>query len=234
MPSLTHSMSDAAGRDGIHGLVNIVERLGIECPWTRKQNCDDMIYYARKEILEVEDVFRDARKRGENVDAKELTKELGDVLFDALMMIEVTRRSHPEVNVDACAASALEKLRRRAPYMFNGKGTSSIEEAEAGWQAAKQAERAAEMAAAPAAATPPAQSSTHAREAAANDAASELALQNSLPPLPRPAPTDLSQPALLAGKDSEAEDDGGLGEWERDFKSAAGPPSEDDDSEEEW
>ena len=80
----------------IQALVQLVERLGAECPWTKQQDCHDMIYYTRKELLEVEDVFRGASKGRGSVDAADLTKELGDVLFGALMMIEVTRRNHSQ------------------------------------------------------------------------------------------------------------------------------------------
>ena len=223
----------------IQALVQLVERLGAECPWTKQQDCHDMIYYTRKELLEVEDVFRGASKGRGSVDAADLTKELGDVLFDALMMIEVTRRNHSQVSINACAASALDKLRRRAPYMFDGKGASSIEEAEAGWQAAKQAERDAEKASAAAAS---AERQSGVAAAPANSVPAEGAQADALqstrkPPSSRPPQGHqtpaLAEPARAAPPGdvlSESDDDGGLAEWESDFKKAAGPPSEDEDS----
>jgi hypothetical protein len=65
--------------------------------------------------------------------------QLGDVLFDVLMMIEVSRRDHPNVTLEACCASACAKLERRAPYLF-GAPAMTIAEAEAAWQAGKSKE----------------------------------------------------------------------------------------------
>ena len=110
-------------------LESLVHRLGRECPWTRAQDASDMIYHTRKELLEVEEVFRDAKRRGDSSapDSKELTKELGDVLFDVLMLIEVTSREHQGVSLEACKASACAKVRKRCPYIFDGKGAKTIE-----------------------------------------------------------------------------------------------------------
>ena len=115
------------------GLAAIVSRLGKECPWTKKQDTHDMIYHARKELLEVEDVFRSAKRDGKGLDTHALTKELGDVLFDVMMMIEVTSREHPAVTLEACTASACQKVRKRCPYIFGGARANTIEEAEAAW-----------------------------------------------------------------------------------------------------
>ena len=189
-------------------LASHVDRLGVVCPWTRQQKASDMMYYLRSEILEVEKELRQ-----DTVDGEALSKELGDVLFDALMLIEVAKRDHPKVSLDACTASACAKLRRRCPYIFDGPSVSTIEEAEAGWQAAKRAER-DEEATVPlerVAAPPP-----------------------PLPPSPAPAPVLPAKPAaaskrvVVAIDDDGDGDDGGLDEWERDFRRGTGPPSESD------
>jgi len=118
-------------------LATLVGRLGRECPWTKSQNTADMLYWTRKECLEVEDVLRT-----KEVDGDELTKELGDVLFDVLMMIEVSGRDRPAITLESCAASACSKLKRRSPYLFYGSVPATVEEAEAAWQAGKQLEQA--------------------------------------------------------------------------------------------
>ena len=118
------------GSSSLTALTGHIARLGVECPWTKKQATADMLFYLRKEIIEVEEELRK-----DDVDVHALTKELGDVLFDALMAIEVTRRAHPEVTLEACAASANTKLERRCPYIFGGPPVATVEEAEAGWAA---------------------------------------------------------------------------------------------------
>ena len=118
-------------------LATLISRLGQTCPWTRAQGPQDMLFWTRKECLEVEEVIR----KPAPIDTKALTKELGDVLFDVLMMIEVTGREH-DVTLESCCASACEKLRQRSPYLFSGASPKSIEEAEAMWQAGKRQEAA--------------------------------------------------------------------------------------------
>jgi NTP pyrophosphatase (non-canonical NTP hydrolase) len=120
-------------------LATLISRLGQSCPWTRAQSPRDMLFWTRKECLEVEEVIR----KPAPIDSKALTKELGDVLFDVLMMIEVSGREH-EVTLESCCASACEKLRQRSPYLFSGASPKSIEEAEAMWQAGKRQEAADE------------------------------------------------------------------------------------------
>ena len=69
---------------------------------------------------------------------------LGDVLFDVLLLIRVAARdlSPAAVSLEACAAAACAKLRRRAPYVSGAAVPASPEEAEAWWQRTKEAEKA--------------------------------------------------------------------------------------------
>jgi hypothetical protein len=57
--------------DSYSSLRDLVGRLGRECPWTKAQRTHDMLYYTRKECLEVEEVLRSPQ-----VDGVELTKEV--------------------------------------------------------------------------------------------------------------------------------------------------------------
>ena len=61
----------------------LVEDLGRRCPWTAAQQAGDMLYYTRRELIEVEEVLR--KRQG---DAR-LAEEVGDVLFDALLLAQV-------------------------------------------------------------------------------------------------------------------------------------------------
>ena len=67
--------------------------------------------------------------------------ELGDVLFDTLLLIQVSSRDHG-VSLEMCAASAVAKLRKRSPYIFDGgPEVATAADAQALWQASKRAER---------------------------------------------------------------------------------------------
>ena len=180
--------------------------------------------------------------RSKEVDSGELVKELGDVLFDVLMMIQVAGRAHPAVTLQSCAASACKKLERRSPYLFSGVPVTSLAEAEAAWQAGKQSERdAAQMVDAVAMPSHPSLPTT---ASPAEDAASSAtAMMQSLDVagLLVPSGRERSGPAKwladLPGQPSSAnaeeeDDDGsldGLAEWDRDFKRGVGPPSEESD-----
>ena len=241
-------MSSATSLDT---LATLVGRLGRECPWTKSQNTADMLYWTRKECLEVEEVLRT-----KEVDGDELTKELGDVLFDVLMMIEVSGRDRPAITLESCAASACGKLRRRSPYLFFGSVPATVEEAEAAWQAGKQLEQ-TEAGAQPM--PPPASPASH--------QSTPIQAPPSAPvePVPMPVPERQGQqPPPPAGRgsrlvtigaaarsagtgstislpagamdlshDEDEDEDVGLTEWERDFRRGAGPPSESEDDDDE-
>jgi NTP pyrophosphatase (non-canonical NTP hydrolase) len=130
-------------------LTRLVQRLGDgECPWTKQQSAADILFYLRTEMIEVEEVLRKQHKRpasGPEL-AQDLIGELGDVLFDALLLIRVCERDQPGVSLQSVCDSANRKLQRRCAYLFDGSGVASMEDAEAAWQAAKQVERQAEAA----------------------------------------------------------------------------------------
>ena len=101
------------GETPLAELARLVARLGAECPWTRAQNTSDVVRYTRAELLEVEQAASRSwseAEAGEQTD--ELAGELGDVLFNALLLIEVARRERPQLSVDTSAAAAVRKLRR--------------------------------------------------------------------------------------------------------------------------
>ena len=175
-------------------LGSLVEDLGRRCPWTAAQQAGDMLYYTRRELLEVEEVLR--KRQG---DAR-LAEEVGDVLFDALLLAQVCTRDHAAVSVDACCASAIAKLRRRCPYMFGGEEAQTREEAEAQWQRAKRTEKAGGEAGgeAPPPTTERAAARAEARAAeAAASAASAVAVATA-PTAPHAVPAAAVRAAVVA------------------------------------
>ncbi len=180
-----------------------VRKLGRICPWTAKQKVDDMLYWTRREILEVEEVLRrdDEEHRRAN-----LTAELGDVLFDVLMAIEVAGRDHG-LEIGEVCASANAKLRRRSPYIFpDGEPVASVAEAEAAWLKGKAAEKSdgAAVGAPPSTSAPPRAGSPAkkaAGEAAAPPpaaAAEKVSGAPATPPRSAPPPPDAASPPPLS------------------------------------
>ena len=119
-------------------LARKIDQLGDECPWTAAQRPEDMLFHLRSEIMETEAALRE-----KSVDAEALTKELGDVLFCALLLARVCEREHG-ASLPAVADAAVAKLRRRAPYVFGGPPATTLEEAERQWLDGKAAEKAVE------------------------------------------------------------------------------------------
>ncbi|KAL1504378.1 hypothetical protein AB1Y20_010784 [Prymnesium parvum] len=122
-------------------LAATVDRLGAECPWTAAQKSEDMMHYLRKECLEVEEVLLGARSRP--VDKANLTQELGDVLFDVLLLIRVSARDHG-IDLESCCTSAVEKIERRCPYLSDpALRAATASDATRLWSQAKLAEQTA-------------------------------------------------------------------------------------------
>lgn len=212
--------------DSLTTISGMVQALGHGCPWTKAQRCEDMMFWMRKELIEVEEVLRAADGAGGNpvkpVDGNELIKELGDVLFDALMMIQCAKAQFPGsgVSVEACAASACVKIKRRCPYIFDKEheGATTVADAERAWQAAKQKERVAAEGDVSAATTAP-----------AAPAWLEVLVTAAKPAAPETCGTDSQHSSnIQAIRDAPDNmdgdsDDGGLGAWEADYVVNEGP-----------
>ena len=137
------------------------------------------------------------------------------MLFDVLMMIEVTKREHPGVTLEACSASAVKKLERRAPYIFPGNApAASVEEANKAWEAGKRAER------------DKAAGATSAREVPESPPSKLQAAEPTTATAPvRQEPTAGAARPIELFDVGDDDGDGGLSEWEKDFHRDAGPPS---------
>ena len=139
---------DVDGGDGGEGCASLAElaacvaRLGRECPWTAEQSVGSVLAFLVDECSEADEVWR-ALERSSATPTHELQteiqSELGDVLFNALLAVEVCSRAlAPSAGAGGCApltletvaSSALDKLRRRYPPLFDG-SLSAISAAEA-------------------------------------------------------------------------------------------------------
>lgn len=145
-------------------LLEVVNELAAGCVWTQSIAPLDMLHQLRSECDEVElEVTRLLPKGTSQAEpavchgrdgrgcTRALVAELGDVLFDALMVHAVFTR---EFKLDPQAAwkSACRKVEGRTPYMTWGDGSAradTVEQAEAHWQASKRREKLAAAASLP-------------------------------------------------------------------------------------
>lgn len=120
-------------------LTAVVSRLHKACPWTLTQSTTDMVAHTRNELAEVEEAMAACTGAGgaeAGAPARaHLEAELGDVLFNVLMLIEAASKEHGTAGLEEVSERSILKLRRRAPYAFEGgPAVATTAEAELLWQ----------------------------------------------------------------------------------------------------
>ena len=113
----------------------IVQRLRGDdgCPWDRAQTPESMRPYLVEETYEVLDAI-------ESGDPEELRKELGDLLFQVVLLAEMGRQAG-HFDLDEVAAGIAEKMVRRHPHVFEEGHVEDDAGTVAAWEARKARER---------------------------------------------------------------------------------------------
>jgi len=110
------------------------------CPWTAEQDAMGIIHHAKDELDEIAEEI----VLGDASGVRALESELGDLLFNTLLLINLCERDGlGGASLEGAAASASAKLRRRAPFLFGvGQRPQTPAEANAIWKAVKKQEKA--------------------------------------------------------------------------------------------
>jgi len=119
------------------------------CPWVAKQTPSSLLGWLRSEVEEVAEQLEEVQVGKGGVESKEkLEAELGDLAFDALLLISVCRRDHHSARPESPYKRVSDKVRRRVPYIWGtaGEKADNAEEAEAHWQRVKAEEKLEDMA----------------------------------------------------------------------------------------
>ncbi|PIR55596.1 nucleotide pyrophosphohydrolase [Candidatus Peregrinibacteria bacterium CG10_big_fil_rev_8_21_14_0_10_36_19] len=103
------------------------------CPWDRKQTIASMLEHAEEEIHEV-------RQAIENGDHDNLKEELGDVLFQLVMIAQIAKE-HEYFNMDDVIAGIHHKIISRHTWVFGDDKASTPEEALELWRLNKEKEK---------------------------------------------------------------------------------------------
>ncbi len=117
-------------------LVQIVAKLRSEngCPWDRDQRPDTMRPYLMEETHEVIEAI-------DSGDPDALKKELGDLLFQIVLIAQMHSEAGDFEMDDVCKAIA-EKMERRHPHVFDPNYIQGDDEGSVGaWEARKAKER---------------------------------------------------------------------------------------------
>ncbi|MGW1032094.1 nucleoside triphosphate pyrophosphohydrolase [Streptomyces antibioticus] len=116
-------------------LVQVMDRIRVECPWSSRQTHQGLAKYAVEESYELVEAIEDG-------DRDELREELGDVLLQVVFHARIAEED-PEApfSVDDVAATIVSKLIHRHPHVFGSATATTPEEVRDHWLRTKAAEK---------------------------------------------------------------------------------------------
>jgi NTP pyrophosphatase (non-canonical NTP hydrolase) len=91
----------------------VVDAVTTQCPWTRTKTPEDLLEFTRSELDEIAEELEPV-----GVDAARLEDELGDLMFDCLLLTAVCQKEGHRVTAGGAAARAAQKVIRRCPHVF--------------------------------------------------------------------------------------------------------------------
>ncbi len=122
-------------------LIEVIDRLRRECPWTARQTHESLAPYVLEEAQETFETL-------ESGDSEHLREELGDLLMQVVFHARIAAEVEGW-DVDDVAAGITAKLIRRNPHVFAPETLEQVpttsEEIDAQWQRIKQQERSGEI-----------------------------------------------------------------------------------------
>ncbi|MEU7553776.1 nucleoside triphosphate pyrophosphohydrolase [Streptomyces sp. NPDC044571] len=116
-------------------LVQVMDRVRRECPWTSAQTHQGLAKYAMEEAYELVEAI-------EAGDREELREELGDVLLQVVFHARIAQEDPQEpFSIDDVAGSLVEKLIHRHPHVFGDAEALTADDVRAHWQRTKAVEK---------------------------------------------------------------------------------------------
>ncbi|MFD3530068.1 nucleoside triphosphate pyrophosphohydrolase [Streptomyces sp. NPDC058664] len=116
-------------------LVQIMDRIRRECPWSSRQTHKGLAKYGIEEAYELVEAIEEG-------DRKELREELGDVLLQVVFHARIAEEDPEEpFSVDDVAGTIVEKLIHRHPHVFGDATAETPEEVKAHWLRTKAVEK---------------------------------------------------------------------------------------------
>ncbi len=103
------------------------------CPWDRKQTNLSLLPKMQEEVAEVAEALVED-------DFDHLPEELGDVLLNVLMQVEIADEAK-KFTLDDVMKTLVDKLIRRHPHVFGDEELTTPEEVLARWQEIKKQEK---------------------------------------------------------------------------------------------
>ncbi|WP_037677101.1 nucleoside triphosphate pyrophosphohydrolase [Streptomyces griseus] len=153
-PTLTDGLARLAGSGRVHmpelellpasydlpgarllDLVQVMDRIRAECPWSSQQTHKGLAKYGIEEAYELVEAIEDG-------DRDELREELGDVLLQVVFHSRIAEED-PDTpfSIDDVAGTIVAKLIHRHPHVFGDETASTPEEVKEHWLRTKAVEK---------------------------------------------------------------------------------------------
>ncbi|MGW0933205.1 nucleoside triphosphate pyrophosphohydrolase [Streptomyces sp. NPDC002644] len=116
-------------------LVQVMDRVRADCPWTSQQTHEGLAKYALEEAYELVEAIETGNR-------EELREELGDVLLQVVFHARMAEEDEEEpFSVDDVAGGLVAKLIHRHPHVFGEESAATPEEVEEHWLRTKAVEK---------------------------------------------------------------------------------------------
>ncbi|MFI3320966.1 MAG: nucleoside triphosphate pyrophosphohydrolase [Rikenellaceae bacterium] len=114
-------------------LLEVLDRLRVECPWDRKQTFDSLKSNTVEECFELIDAIN-------NGDYPNICEELGDMLLHIVFYAKMGDEKG-EFNISDVIEGVNSKLIRRHPHVFAGQSVDGSDEVVKNWEQIKKSEK---------------------------------------------------------------------------------------------
>ncbi|MGX1131182.1 XTP/dITP diphosphohydrolase [Streptomyces glaucescens] len=116
-------------------LVQVMDRIRAECPWSSRQTHKGLAKYGIEEAYELVEAIEDG-------DRDELREELGDVLLQVVFHARIAEEDPEEpFSIDDVAGGIVAKLIHRHPHVFGDEEAATPEEVKEHWLRTKAQEK---------------------------------------------------------------------------------------------
>ncbi|MDW4906002.1 nucleoside triphosphate pyrophosphohydrolase [Streptomyces sp. ADMS] len=120
-------------------LVQVMDRIRLECPWSSRQTHKGLAKYGIEEAYELVEAIEEG-------DRDELREELGDVLLQVVFHARIAEEGSEEegtapFSIDDVAAGIVTKLIHRHPHVFGDETASTPEDVKEHWLRTKAQEK---------------------------------------------------------------------------------------------
>ncbi len=115
--------------DAFQRLLDIMDRLRVECPWDKKQTIESLRHLTIEEVFELSQAIVDE-------DYQDVKKELGDIIMHIVFYSRIAQDRNL-FTIDDVINGICEKLIIRHPHVFGDTSVKSAEEVADNWEKIK-------------------------------------------------------------------------------------------------